>query len=65
MNGGQCISDISIGTTAYQCRCPVGFTGMNCEMPIDYCASTPCQNGGWCTNNQTGPVCECLQGFIG
>jgi len=68
MNGGECVSDLDLGETAYECRCPVGFTGVNCETQIDYCASAdgnPCLNEGWCTSTLTGPVCDCLQGFTG
>jgi hypothetical protein len=36
-----------IGTN-YQCTCPVGLTGNRCEIDIDECASSPCQNAGIC-----------------
>ena len=68
MNGGECIHSMNLDETAYVCRCPVGFTGVNCETQIDYCASAdgnPCLNEGWCTSTLTGPVCDCLQGFTG
>ena len=29
----------------YQCRCLSGFTGDNCGVQVDECASTPCLNG--------------------
>ena len=64
MNGGDC-QTVGVSVDAYQCRCPVAFTGVNCETQIDYCASDPCHNGGWCNNTLSGPVCDCLQGFTG
>ena len=66
MNGGICIATNTIDLEQYECRCPLGYTGVNCEMQIDYCAiNDPCQNGGWCINALTEPLCECLQGFVG
>ena len=68
MNGGECVSDIDLGENVHKCMCPVGFTGVNCETQIDYCASArgnPCLNEGWCTSTLTGHVCDCLQGFTG
>jgi len=62
---GTCHFDLGRGVDFYECMCLVGFTGVNCDTPINYCANNPCKNDGWCTNSQTGPVCECLQGFVG
>lgn len=31
-----------------QCNCNVGYTGKNCEIDIDECESSPCQNNGKC-----------------
>lgn len=30
----------------YLCSCKPGYTGKNCEIEIDECASEPCMNGG-------------------
>ena len=32
----------------YECDCEVGWTGDRCQVDIDDCVSTPCQNGGSC-----------------
>lgn len=32
----------------FQCNCYAGYTGKNCEIDIDECASGPCQNNGRC-----------------
>lgn len=31
-----------------QCNCNNGYTGKNCEIDIDECESSPCQNNGVC-----------------
>lgn len=48
----------------FQCVCKSGFTGERCEF-TDYCASSPCKNGGNCTSNILGHVCHCVSGFTG
>ena len=42
---------------SHVCLCPGGFTGDNCEIDIDECASTPCSNGAACyeSNGSTIP----------
>ena len=32
---------------------------------IDECASTPCQNGGSCTDAVNGYSCACVPGYVG
>ncbi|XP_026817887.1 neural-cadherin isoform X2 [Rhopalosiphum maidis] len=32
---------------------------------IETCRSSPCLNGGRCTDTRNGPTCECLNGFNG
>ena len=31
----------------------------------DYCADSPCQNGGQCTNGETEAICSCAAGYAG
>ena len=42
----------------YVCTCVLGFTGKNCDVNIDDCASNPCQNGSTCYVNQKLTVKE-------
>ena len=43
----------------------LGYTGKNCSVHIDECASRPCQNNGSCTDAINGYNCICLPGFTG
>lgn len=51
----------------YQCLCQTGYTGVNCDILIDYCTSSPCINNGLCVLNTTGfsYYCLCLPGYQG
>ncbi|CAH1252946.1 MATN1 [Branchiostoma lanceolatum] len=63
-NGGQCVS--INGGQAYQCRCPTGFVGPQCQI-VNYCVNHQCQNGAACVNQpgQNGYTCNCLPGWEG
>jgi hypothetical protein len=37
----------------YHCKCPIGFTGTECEVDTNECKSNPCQNGGSCIQSGT------------
>ncbi|XP_041369439.1 protein crumbs-like isoform X2 [Gigantopelta aegis] len=61
-------SDISGSTapsTAFNCSCLPGYTGAICDIPIDFCTSLPCQNGGNCTSSNQSYTCQCQDGFNG
>ncbi|KAK6619712.1 hypothetical protein RUM43_012470 [Polyplax serrata] len=57
----------------FQCLCPygegrnvnVGYKGKTCEERTDPCESSPCENGGKCSTNQTEFHCECPTGYAG
>jgi hypothetical protein len=57
-NGGACTSD----GAEYTCACAPGWTGENCELDVDECASGPCVNGD-CTNGQNQYSCTCSPGW--
>ena len=62
LNGATC-SQTSDGTTpvvgGYFCACPVGFSGVNCEVNIDECVGTPCKNSGTCIDGANTFTCNC------
>ncbi|EEB20489.1 hypothetical protein Phum_PHUM617470 [Pediculus humanus corporis] len=41
------------------------FTGKTCEERTDPCESSPCENGGKCSSNQTEFKCDCQTGYSG
>lgn len=48
-----------------RCQCQPGFTGKMCEVDIDECSSSPCQNGGTCEDKIDSFNCICVPGFGG
>lgn len=62
-NGGTCVRN---DTTAY-CQCPAGTFPPLCDRLSNACASSPCKNGGNCTNTRFGRKynCACIKGFNG
>ncbi|KAL5279760.1 hypothetical protein ACFFRR_004013 [Megaselia abdita] len=65
-NNGICV-DLSQGHegNAYQCLCPYGYTGKNCQYEADPCNPNDCQNGGSCTGTSTQFRCDCAPGYTG
>ena len=50
----------------YSCSCQCGWTGTNCDSPINFCGiNNPCVNGGICQNNGCGTSCICPSFYTG
>ena len=60
LNGDKCIREEG----GSRCRCPQGFSGVQCEVPSP-CTLWNCSNGGTCMETETGPVCMCADSFWG
>lgn len=59
--GGECLD---LGQSVL-CRCQAGFTGANCQVNIDDCASSPCDNAGTCQDGVNDYTCSCTLGYTG
>ncbi|KAL4609344.1 protein crumbs 2-like [Arapaima gigas] len=78
-NGGRCFQrsdrtqvstllntdqELSYANAAgYLCWCRPGFTGENCSVNINECASQPCHNGSTCVDLVDRYACVCQPGF--
>ncbi|XP_072425477.1 delta-like protein 4 [Chiloscyllium punctatum] len=62
LNNATCTNT---GQGSYTCTCQPGFTGTNCESALRQCDSSPCRNGGTCTELDDSYMCSCLPGFYG
>ncbi|XP_045538284.1 delta and Notch-like epidermal growth factor-related receptor [Papilio machaon] len=49
----------------YRCFCEPGYTGEHCEVEYNECESSPCLNGGTCTDRVAGFTCACGRGYAG
>ena len=49
-NNGICQLVSSVTSNQYNCLCPIGFIGNNCQFN-DSCISSPCKNGGTCISS--------------
>ena len=47
------------------CTCINGYTGQNCGINFDECASNPCANGGQCIDKLNGFECRCVNNYRG
>ncbi|KAI2651913.1 Protein jagged-2 [Labeo rohita] len=61
-NGGTCMNS---EPDEYNCACPEGYSGKNCEIAEHACVSNPCANGGTCHEVPTGFECQCPPGWEG
>ncbi|XP_078574850.1 uncharacterized protein LOC144861039 [Branchiostoma floridae x Branchiostoma japonicum] len=62
-NSGECSTCFNDSYSV--CSCLAGYTGDICNMDVDECASTPCQNGGTCINGVNSYHCHCTVGYGG
>ncbi|XP_045702874.1 delta-like protein 3 [Phyllostomus hastatus] len=63
-NGGSCSETLG----SFECACPRGFYGLQCEVSGVTCADGPCFNGGLCVGGadpNSAYVCHCPPGFQG
>ncbi len=48
------------------CHCTDLWTGAHCDVPVNQCEGSPCDNGGTCTSDRPGQFsCTCLPGWTG
>ncbi len=58
---GRCINTDG----SFRCECAPGYTGSNCQRPINPCDSSPCLNHATCNNKDGSYQCHCPFGFTG
>lgn len=61
-NGGTCVKS---SVTGYECNCPAGFQGRNCEENVDECLPSLCQHGSICVDGVNDYKCRCSPEFTG
>ena len=49
----------------HRCHCVTGYTGLQCEININECASNPCVNHATCVDALNSYICKCSPGFTG
>ena len=49
----------------FQCTCPRGFAGKDCETNINDCKPGICDNGGVCHDGVDDYRCACAAGYNG
>ncbi|XP_039761776.1 delta and Notch-like epidermal growth factor-related receptor isoform X2 [Pararge aegeria] len=70
--GKPCVKGICVEQTdnevegqKYRCFCEPGYTGDQCELEYNECESSPCANGGTCTDRVSAFECSCGRGYTG
>ncbi|CAF3924740.1 unnamed protein product [Adineta steineri] len=64
-NNGTC-NDINTTISAYNCSCPSGFVGTQCQIDNRPCKSNTCWNNGICNETSTTTFhCSCATGWEG
>ncbi|XP_072134210.1 aggrecan core protein isoform X1 [Mobula birostris] len=58
---GTCV----VRNDTFVCKCPTGWIGKHCEIDIDECHSSPCQNGATCIDGIDSFKCLCLPSYGG
>ncbi len=48
----------------YLCQCLAGYSGLNCEVNVDECASGPCLNAGLCVDGVNNYTCRCDNRYV-
>uniref|UniRef100_A0A2C9KBM1 Uncharacterized protein n=1 Tax=Biomphalaria glabrata TaxID=6526 RepID=A0A2C9KBM1_BIOGL len=62
LHGGKCTNTSS----GYSCSCNIGWTGEDCEIPVDYCSqNNTCKNNAGCYNLANDTYCHCPSGTGG
>ncbi|XP_045445472.1 delta and Notch-like epidermal growth factor-related receptor [Melitaea cinxia] len=66
-NKGICVDEIDNEKEGpkYRCFCEPGYTGDQCELEYNECESSPCANGGTCTDRVGRFECSCGRGYAG
>ncbi|XP_028828696.1 EGF-like repeat and discoidin I-like domain-containing protein 3 isoform X2 [Denticeps clupeoides] len=67
-NGGTCeFRGVHRGDSfvGYHCKCLPGFDGDHCQHNMNECESSPCRNGGICTDLVGNYTCVCPAEFMG
>jgi len=49
----------------FRCKCPIGFSGNNCQTNDEDCTTSSCLNGGTCLDGINNYTCICQKGFTG
>lgn len=47
------------------CLCGHGYTGVHCELDIDFCSGHQCSEHAFCLDQQHNYTCHCMLGYEG